>query len=118
MPDEEPKKFERFYDWLSKDGYTVEERRTLRKSWVRIVVTVVAALYLFWGGFKITTMLLDPSLYSITTTDDTGTISTMGTMLPNARAAVDMFMYLVPIASGILAFWFASRGTESTGTGK
>ena len=49
-------------------------------------------------------MLLDPAFYA----DD-------GTMKTNARAAVDMFMYIVPIASGILAFWFASRGAESDG---
>ena len=100
----QPNKVKRFFDWLSKDGYTVEERRTLRKSWVRIVVTVMAALFLFGGGLWSLKLLLDPALYAKD-----------GDMLPNARAAVDMFMHLVPIASGILAFWFASRGTESNG---
>ena len=80
---------------VSKDGYTAEERKELRRNRVRVVVTYAAAFYLFvFGPVTVWVLFMSPDVAK-----------------DNVIAAKDMFMGLLPIASGIVAYWFATRKT-------
>ena len=88
--------------WLDRlcgrEGLTVTERRDLRKSWVRVVVTYLAAAYVFIG-----TPILCYLLFNHATDTD-------GNAVPGIDEAKDLFLMVLPIASGILGYWFATRG--------
>ena len=75
----------------NKVSYTFKEKKELRRSRVRIWVTFGAAAYLFIFGPALVAFLL---FYK---------------PAGDADAAKDLFMYLVPVASGIIAYWFGAR---------
>ena len=91
-----PKRVKKWRD-MSKDGYTADERKELRRNLVRVMVTYAAAGYLFLFG-PVMVWILYKSPTSAT---------------DNFIAAKDMYMALLPIASGIVAYWFATRQTGS-----
>ncbi len=71
---------------------TIEER----KSRVRVFVTRTAALYVFLGSAGLIAALwVDPL-------DDT-----------KLQIAKDVFMTVLPVATGVITYWFASRGRSS-----
>ncbi len=61
----------------------------IRRSWVRIIISLAATLFLFFGG-----PLFIGFLVYIDKLDD----------------AKNLFTTILPIASSIIAFWFAGRG--------
>ena len=79
---------------------TVKERKEVNRSRVRIWVTYLAAFYLFIGGPIFCYFLFNQST------------NTEGNTLPGVNDAKDLFMTILPISSGILAYWFAARGAE------
>ena len=85
---------------LSRDGVTVAERKELRRSRVRILVTYGAAVYLFVIGPVFCYWLFNHA------TD------TQGNAVPGIDDAKDLYMAILPVSSGILAYWFAARGAE------
>lgn len=69
------------------------------KSLVRIVVTAMAALFLFGGGGAMIWFYLD--------------------CCPDDTKAKDIFMTILPVASAIVSFWFAGRlALKNPGTDK
>lgn len=96
MTDRAPERVKKWWD-MSKDGYTVKERKELRRNRVRVWVTYAAAAYLFlFGPVMVWILFKSPDVAK-----------------ENIIAAKDMFMALLPIASGIIAYWFAARKTGS-----
>ena len=73
--------------------YTVDEKKELRRNHVRVLVTYAAAVYLFLFGPAVVICLFKAPA------ENGG----------NVAAAKDMFMSLLPIASSIVAYWFAAR---------
>ena len=65
------------------------------RSRVRVVVTYGAAGFLFAGGFGLIIVALTTEVQS-----------------PGFRAAKDLFTTISPIATGVIAYWFASRSVE------
>ena len=82
---------------LGLDGMTVDDRKELRRNLVRIWVTYGAAFYLF---------ILGPIFCVILFTR---------TPTSSLDAAKDLFLAILPIASGIVAYWFATRSQKSNG---
>ena len=77
---------------------TLEEKRALMKSQVRVWVTYGAALYVFLFGAILCGLLL-----------------WLGSDATGMDEAKDLFLATLPIGSGILAYWFAARGRSSSG---
>ena len=71
--------------------------RELMRSSVRVIVTFLAAGYLFIGGGFF--------CYYILKSGD-------GNAPSNLNEAKNIFMAILPISSSILAYWFAARGAE------
>ena len=71
-----------------------EERRESRRSAVRVMVTYIAAGFLFLGGGGVVGYFLG--------TGDTD----------NAK---DMFLSILPIAAAVISYWFAKRSDGGTG---
>ena len=67
-----------------------------RRSWVRIGVTYLAALFVFGGG-----LVLMWSGRSYTEQNKGG-----------FDFAMDVFVTVLPIATGVITYWFATRGTD------
>ena len=86
-----------------KDGMTVSQRRDLRKSRVRVVVTYLAAGHLFVFGPVFCYWLFNHA------------VDAQGQPVPGIDAAKDLFMATFPISSSILAYWFATRGKTNRG---
>ena len=109
MSDEQgkPARVRRRYDFRSKEGYTAAERKGLRRSWVRVVVTYAAALYLFILG-----PLAAWLVFSAATVDVGANGNVMAVLAPNIAAGKDLFLAILPIATGIVTYWFAARGNE------
>ena len=95
MSDEtQPQHVKKWWD-MSNNGYTADERKELRRNRVRVLVTYAAAVYLFvFGPAMVWVLFMSPDVAK-----------------DNVIAAKDMFMGLLPIASGIVAYWFATRKT-------
>ncbi len=68
---------------------TDQQKQELRKSRVRVSVTYAATLFLFGGAFVL--MLVKPD------------------------EATDIFFTVLPVASGIISYWFATRGGGGSG---
>ena len=71
----------------------VEERR----SRVRVNVTYMAAVFLFVGG----ALFIGLAVFMYRESDTTTVVQ--------FEFARDIFFHIVPIASGILGYWFANR---------
>ena len=76
----------------TKQEKTIEER----KSEVRVYVTKWAALYVFLGS----TALIVVSLVNWVESD-------------SLQVAKDVFMTVLPVATGVITYWFASRGRST-----
>ena len=92
----------------SAEGYTAEERKGLRRSRVRVVVTYAAALYLFVLGPFAAWLVFDASTVNV----GIGENGTLAILAPNIAAGKDLFLTILPIATGIVTYWFAARGNE------
>ena len=75
---------------------TIEER----KSRVRVWVTKAAATWVFLGSAAIVAALWIDDL------DAT-----------KLQAAKDIYMTVLPVATGVITYWFASRGISTKGSG-
>ena len=93
----------------SAEGYTAEERQDLRRSFVRVGVTYAAAVYVFVLGPVAAWLVFDASTVNV----GTGENGTMAILAPNIAAGKDLFLSILPIATGIVTFWFAARGNKS-----
>ena len=71
----------------------MKEIRESRKSWVRIWVTYAAAAYVF----GVSAMLIIAFLWFEEIKKD------------DLAAAKDIFMMVLPVATGVITYWFASR---------
>ena len=89
---------------LGRDGISVGERTALRRSRVRVYVTLLAGFYLFLGIPAFAFMLL---FY-----EDLGV---KATGLDHAK---DLFLATMPIASGVIAHWFGARSGEKLKEGQ
>lgn len=92
---------------LGRPELSVQERLELldvRRSRVRVVVTYVAAAFLFGGGAIFIAILLFPDKVGFQVPDENGGIS-----VDSLIEAKHLFTALLPIASSIVAFWFAGR---------
>ena len=85
------------------DKRKVEDKKSIRRNWVRIIVTYIATVFIFGiGGYLI-----------IAGNSDNG--------IDNESLAKDLYLSILPVATGILAYWFGSRKSSldnSTGKGK
>lgn len=83
---------------LGRDGISVSERTALRRSRVRVYVTMLAGFYLFLGipAFAFTLLFYDE----------------IGVKSGGLDHAKDLFLATMPIASGIIAHWFGARSGE------
>lgn len=83
----------RFQTWTDKlmgrPSMSHEERLELRRNRVRVYVTYAAAGYIFLGT---------PAVIYLVRAGKLGTDS------------MNLFMMVLPIASGIVSFWFGARG--------
>ncbi len=107
---EESVRVRKWFDFRSKNGYTAEERKDLRRSLVRVWVTYVAALYLFILGPVAAWMVLGAKTVNVAAGDN----GTLAVLAPNVAAGKDLFLSILPIATGIVTYWFAARGNEPT----
>ena len=89
---------------LGRDGISVSERTALRRSRVRVYVTLLAGFYLFLGipAFAFTLLFYEEIGVKATGLDD----------------AKDLFLATMPIASGIIAHWFGARSGEKLQEGQ
>lgn len=85
-------------------GYTVDELIELRRSRVRRWISYSAMGFLFIGGAVFIG-------YLTVTNGDTKA----GTQLGMAH---DLFMTIIPIASGIIGYWFAEQRKNGNGGNK
>ncbi len=69
-----------------------DAKRKIMRSYVRILVTYAAGAFVFVGGFLLMVAA--------------GVGGLNGTSFTNAK---DVFMLILPIATGILTYWFAER---------
>ena len=83
---------------LGRDGISVSERTALRRSRVRVYVTLLAGFYLFLGipAFAFTLLFYEE----------------VGVSSGGLDHAKDLFLATMPIASGIIAHWFGARSGE------
>lgn len=87
------------------DQYTSEELIEQRRSRVRVVVTYLAAAYIFLGSGALIVALWIEKLPA-----------------EKFSTAKDVFTMVMPVAAGIIAYWFASRkpapaASDSSGGG-
>ena len=76
-------------NYLNKwQGLSIEDR----KSFIRVRVTQYAALFIFLGGFMVTLGLV---------------------VAGHGTEAKDLFLAILPAASGIVYFWFGNRKPSS-----
>ena len=71
------------------DDRKIEDRITIRRNWVRILVTYIATGFIFIGGIG----LIGLALYSSI----------------DVEKAKDIYLSILPVATGIIAYWFGSR---------
>ena len=76
---------------------TDTEKRENRKSLVRIAVTYVATAYVFLGSAALIAALWIDTLDSAKLT-----------------VAKDVYMMVLPVATGIITYWFASRKPQES----
>ena len=96
-----------WYEKLLKlDGMPCNERKELRRSLVRVLVTYLAAAYLFIGGPIFCYFLFNHA------------VDANGMAVPGIEDAKNLYMSILPISSSILAYWFATRssGAQRDGT--
>ena len=98
--------------WFQTAGnLPVDERLMLKRSLVRRVASYLAALYLFAGGL----FLVTAAIFQIN--------ANVESIPQNFMVAKDIYMAILPVASGVIAYWFASREgfidapTQQTRTG-
>ena len=70
-----------------------KEKRENRKSWVRVIVTYVAAGFIFIGG---------------------GSLIVIFSLKGKEDEAMNVFNIILPIAAGIVTYWFATRSNQKT----
>ncbi len=73
------------------EGITAKEKRENRKSWVRVIVTYVAAAFIFVGG---------------------GSLIVIFGLKCKEDEAMNVFNIILPIAAGIVTYWFATRSNQ------
>ena len=66
----------------------IEAKRQLRRSHVRIVITYVAAGFLFFGGYGMVVYLL---------------------ACGKIDEAKSLFLSILPVSSAVISFWFGGR---------
>ncbi len=79
------------------DDMSVEERRDDRRSRVRVAVTYWAAAYIFGGSAILIVLALFGSL-------------------TDAKFSIirEVFTMVLPIATGVVTYWFATRQSAAT----
>jgi len=81
--------------WFGRSDLPVDDQLKLKRNLVRRVVSYLAAFYLFLGGFLLV-------LFAFWLIE--------GDTVPSGfTAAKDIYMSILPVASGVIAYWFASR---------
>ena len=90
-------------------GYTADQSKELRRSLVRVIVTYVAAIYLFILGPIVAWMIFGSNTPNVGTAENPIKI-----LAPNVAAAKDLFLSILPIATGIVTYWFATRKSDSS----
>ena len=88
----EPKKKRSLMPW--RQPMTIDER----KSRVRVWVTKAAATWVFVGSAAIIAALWIKDLDA-----------------DKLQAAKDIYMTVLPVATGVITYWFASRGISNKG---
>ena len=66
----------------------LESKKEIRKSWVRVIVTYIAAIFLFGGGAAFIIFLI---------------------CCGKVDQALTLFNTLLPVAAAIISYWFAGR---------
>ena len=69
------------------------------KSYVRVMVTYAATLFIFGGGAWLMYAFLNAS-----STEE----------LANAEGMKEIYMTIFPVATGIVTYWFATRSNSKT----
>lgn len=85
-----------------RDSLSEEDRKWIiarRKSFVRVAVTYAAAAWVFVGSGL---LILFPGRL-------------LETPCETCMAAQDLYMMVLPIATGIITYWFAARSNQSNG---
>ena len=79
----------------STEPKVIEAQRDRSKSRVRVVVTYIAAGFAFGGGAVLVVVA--------------GFWPKDAAHQPNLTAMKDMFLAILPIAAGVITYWFADR---------
>ena len=79
-------------------GMTVGARKEVRRNGVRIVATHLAAIYLFLVGPLLVLLLF---FFRVSAEED---------FAPGIVAAKDLYLAILPVSAGIVAYWSGSRG--------
>lgn len=85
-----------------KPQHTVCEKIRLRSSWVRVYVTYAAAIYAFGGGLFLLYLLFE---YKNERPEELDTVK-------------DVFFAVLPVATGVITYWFATMERTSSSTGE
>lgn len=82
---------------MTNNGETLEARHARAKSRVRVIVTYLAAAFVFGGGAL---MVLALGAGWVQASD------------VNVVAMKEVFMTVLPIATGVITYWFADRAAS------
>lgn len=69
----------------------MELKKEIRKSLVRVIVTYIAAIFLFGGGGIFIAFLI---------------------WIGQRESASDLFLAILPVSAAIISYWFAGRGSQ------
>ena len=87
----------------------IDKKLISGRGWVRIVVTYIAAVYLFGvGGWLVWMIIFAEQTTTTTTENNVTTTVTSGTSVALDNAA-NLFLALAPTATAIVTYWFVDR---------
>ena len=90
---------------LKNSDLTPEQRIKSRRSSVRVFVTYAAAAYAFLGGLLLIYFALKVEM----PTDE----KAQNFVREQWQFAKDLFVTILPIATGVITYWFATRRTDN-----
>ena len=119
----EPKRYKFKIGWLNRQEveWTHHEFLEFRRSKVRMWTTYLAMLFLFGvGGFFVASLAFLESVWHLENTTTTGNTTVVKYLFDKETfdAAKDIFTLILPVATGIVGFWFAGRGGKKPPDGE
>lgn len=99
-----------------KEKRSSQEKKDIRRNWVRIIVTYIATGFIFVvGAYLIVCITLGEIIFVSSGESDT-LIKSQELNIERINLAKDFYLSILPVATGILAYWFGSRKTSKEET--